>query len=157
LLSKGVRTFAYECESSLISAKGTPPSGLPEVIVATTDGSSTYYVQIQGQILAQYGSGVWAYVLPDHVGSVRQLTNAGGQVTLAQGYDPFGVLFEVAGSGASEFGYTGEQVDADTELVFLRARYYDPGSSRFISKDIFPGHPDSPQSLNGWSYVGNNS
>jgi RHS repeat-associated protein len=132
-------------------------TGLPEVIVATTGGASTYYVQIQGQILAQYGSGAWAYALPDHLGSVRQLTNAGGQVTLAQSYDPFGNLFEAAGSGASGFGYTGELWDVGTELVFLRARYYDPGSSRFISKDIFPGHPDSPQSLNGWSYVGNNS
>jgi uncharacterized protein RhaS with RHS repeats len=59
--------------------------------------------------------------LPDHLGSVRQLTNAGGQVTLAQSYDPFGNLFEAAGSGVSEFGYTGEQVDAGTELVFLWA------------------------------------
>ena len=81
-------------------------TSLPEVIVATSGGASTYYVQVGGQILAQYGSGVWAYALPDHLGSVRQLTNAGGQVTLAQGYDPFGVLFETAGSGASEFGYT---------------------------------------------------
>jgi len=37
------------------------------------------------QILAQYDSGAWAYALPDHLGSVRQLSNAGGQVTLAQG------------------------------------------------------------------------
>jgi YD repeat-containing protein len=43
--------------------------GLPEVIVATTDGASTYYVQIQGQILGQEESGAWAYVLPDHLGS----------------------------------------------------------------------------------------
>jgi hypothetical protein len=59
--------------------------------------------------------------LPDHLGSVRQLTNAGGQVTLAQSYDPFGNLFEAAGLGASGFGYTGELWDVGTELVFLRA------------------------------------
>jgi len=56
--------------------------GVPEVIVATTGGASTYYVQVRGQILVQHGSGVWTYILPDHLGSVRQLTNAGGQVTL---------------------------------------------------------------------------
>jgi uncharacterized protein RhaS with RHS repeats len=49
-------------------------------------------VQIQGQILAQHDAGAWAYVLPDHLGSVRQLVDATGQVTLAQSYDPFGVL-----------------------------------------------------------------
>jgi uncharacterized protein RhaS with RHS repeats len=100
------------------------------VIVATSGEASTYYVQIQSQILAQYGSGAWTYILPDHLGSVRQLTNAGEQVTLAQSYDPFGVLFEAAGSGVSPFGYTGEQVDVGTELVFLRARYYDPDTSQ---------------------------
>jgi hypothetical protein len=82
--------------------------GLPEVIVATTGGAGTYYVQIQGQILAQHQAGAWVYVLPDHLGSVRQLVDSGGQVALAQSYDPFGVPFEGAGSGTSEFGYTGE-------------------------------------------------
>jgi hypothetical protein len=62
--------------------------GLPEVIVATTDGASTYYVQVQGQVLAQQDSGTWAYVSPDHLGSVRQLVGADGQAALAQSYDP---------------------------------------------------------------------
>jgi YD repeat-containing protein len=66
--------------------------GLPEVIVATTGGASTRYVQVQGQILAEYEAGAWGYVLPDHLGSVRQLVDAAGQVSLAQGYDPFGNL-----------------------------------------------------------------
>jgi RHS repeat-associated protein len=130
--------------------------GLPEVIIATTGGASTYYVQVQGQILAQQEGGAWAYVLPDHLGSVRQLADAGGQATLAQSFDPFGSLFERAGTGASEFGYTGEQEDTGTDLLFLRARYYDRAMGRFLSKDIFPGRPDSPQSLNGWSYVEGN-
>jgi RHS repeat-associated protein len=132
-------------------------TGLPEVIVATTGGSSTYYMQVSGQILAQYGSGAWAYALPDHLGSVRQFTNAGGQVTLAQSYDPFGNLFEATGSGASEFGYTGEQVDAGTELLFLRARYYDPGVGRFLSRDPWLGNTQRPQTLHRFAYVLNNA
>ncbi len=67
-------------------------AGLPEVILATTGGASTRYVQVQGQILAQQEAGAWAYILPDHLGSVRQVLDAAGQVTLAQSYDPFGVL-----------------------------------------------------------------
>jgi hypothetical protein len=67
-------------------------TGLPEVIGATTAGSSIYCVQIQGQILARYDTGAWGYVLPDAFGSVRQLVDAAGQVTLAQSYNPFGVL-----------------------------------------------------------------
>jgi len=130
--------------------------GLPEVIVATSGGTSTYYVQVQGQILAQHGSGAWAYALPDHLGSVRQLSNAGGQVTLAQSFDPFGNLFETSGAATSAFAYTGEWYGSYNELLFLRARYYDPVVGRFLSRDLFPGNSDQPQSLNGWSYANGN-
>jgi uncharacterized protein RhaS with RHS repeats len=34
-----------------------------------------------------------AYHLADHLGSVRQLVNASGAVTLARSYDPFGLSF----------------------------------------------------------------
>jgi YD repeat-containing protein len=52
--------------------------GPPEVIVATTGGASTQYVQVQvqGQILAEQEAGAWGYVLPDHLGSVRTETDA---------------------------------------------------------------------------------
>jgi YD repeat-containing protein len=66
--------------------------GLPEVIVATTGGASTRYVQVQGQVLAQQDSGAWTHILPDHLGSVRQLVGSDSRVDLAQSFDPFGVL-----------------------------------------------------------------
>jgi RHS repeat-associated protein len=90
------------------------------------------------------------------VGSVRQLADADGQVTLAQSFDPFGVLLEADGSGASEFGYTGEQADGSTGLVFLRARYYDPAVGRFLAKDPFPGFAQRPATLHSYAYVTNN-
>jgi len=83
-------------------------------------------VQVQSQILGQEESGTWAYVLPDHLGSVRQLVDSEGQVSLAQSYDPFGVPFEASGSGASDFGYTREWYGSYNDLLYLRARYYDP-------------------------------
>jgi RHS repeat-associated protein len=129
---------------------------LPEVIIATPGGASTYYVQVQGQVLAQQEAGEWAYTLPDHLGSVRQQVDAAGQVSLAQSFDPFGVALESAGTGASEFGYTGEQEDPGTDLLFLRARYYDPYLNRFISPDTIIPDFRNPQSLNRYSYVVNN-
>jgi RHS repeat-associated protein len=133
--------------------------GLPEVIVATTDGASTYYVQIQGQILGQEESGKWAYVLPDHLGSAL-----GGSWWTPRGrcpwpggsYDPFGVPFEASGSGASDFGYTGEWWGSYNDLLFLRARYYDPAVGRFLSKDRFTGFDTLPQTQHSFAYVTNN-
>jgi RHS repeat-associated protein len=129
--------------------------GLPEVIAAS-GGATTHYLQVQGQVLAQYDSGTWGYVAPDALGSVRQVVDLAGSVTLAQSYDPFGNALEVAGSAESVFGYTGEQMDASTGLVYLRARYYGSGTGRFLSKDPWKGDDLRPQSLNGWSYVEGN-
>lgn len=100
-------TTTYTLDGSARLTAGVA-GGLPEVIVATTSGASTKYVQVQGQVLAQYDAGTWAYVLADHLGSVRQIVGSDGQVDPAQSFDPFGVPFESAGLGASEFGYTGE-------------------------------------------------
>jgi RHS repeat-associated protein len=84
---------------------------------------------------------------------VRQLTDGSGDVELAQGYTPFGVLLWREGSGASGYGYTGEREDGYIKLVFLRARYYDSYLGRFISPDTIIPDFTNPQSLNRHSYV----
>jgi RHS repeat-associated protein len=114
------------------------------------------YLQVQGQILAEYDAGAWGYVLPDHLGSVRQLVGSDSQVALAQSYDPFGVPFETSGSGESDFGYTGEWWNSEAALLYLRARYYEPYLNRFISPDTIIPDFENPQSLNRYSYVVNN-
>lgn len=40
-------------------------------------------------------------------------------------------------------------------MTFLRARYYQPETGRFVSRDVFPGIIALPQSLNRYSYVQN--
>ena len=49
--------------------------------------------------------------------------------------------------------YKGEQRDAEANLVYLRARHYDPTTGSFISKDPVEGALTIPQSQNGYSYV----
>jgi RHS repeat-associated protein len=130
-------------------------AGLPEVIASTTGASTTHYLQVGGQLLAQHGAGTSAYVLPDHLGSVRQLVEPTGDVMLAKNYQPFGEVLDSAGSGSSSFGFTGELVDA-TGLVYLRARYYEPQNARFVTQDTWQGIVERPSSLNKWVYVEGN-
>jgi hypothetical protein len=81
---------------------------------------------VQGQILAEYQAGAWGYVLPDALGSVRQLVAAAGQVSLAQSYDPFGALMsQFTNFPVSQpFGYipllaqAGEWWDAEAALLY---------------------------------------
>ena len=54
------------------------------------------------------------------------------------------------------YGYTGQEYDAETGLLYLRARYYDPAIGRFISADPYWGRLNEPASQNRYSYVHNN-
>ena len=129
--------------------------GLPQVIVETTGGETTHYV-FGHDLLAEQDGTAWAYHLGDGLGSVRQLAGEAGQVTLAQGYAPYGEPLWSEGSGTTGYGFTGEQWDAEAALLFLRARYYEPGTGRFVSKDLFSGSTQHPRTLNIYLYTGDN-
>jgi RHS repeat-associated protein len=94
----------------------------------------------------------WAYHHGDALGSVRQLTDGGSAITLAKGYQPFGDVLSSDGDASTPYGFTSEWTDV-TGMVFLRARYYEPGVGRFITRDVWPVDYTKPLSLNGWLYV----
>jgi RHS repeat-associated protein len=102
--------------------------------------------------LAEYESAAWEYLLADPLGSVRQIGNADGNVTLLKSYEPYGTVLNSQGNAASVFAYAGEQVDA-TGLVYLRARYYQALLGMFLSRDAWAGDALRPGSMNGWGYV----
>jgi len=102
--------------------------------------------------LEQRGT-AWEYLLADALGSVRQIVDANGNVTLAESYEPYGSVLTINGTASSIFGYAGEQIDTYIKLLFLRARYYSPETARFLSKDMWQGDYTRPQSLNAWMYV----
>jgi RHS repeat-associated protein len=56
------------------------------------------------------------------------------------------------GTSQQPFGYTGQQQDGNG-LVYLRARYYDPQSGRFLSRDAAQGKVDDPLSLDRYAYA----
>jgi RHS repeat-associated protein len=56
-----------------------------------------------------------------------------------------------SGSQVTEYEFAGQQTDP-TGLQYLRARYYDPTTGRFLSRDPFFGIPALPQSLDRYGY-----
>jgi len=95
---------------------------------------------------------VTEYFLGDALGSVRQLANSSGTVTLAKSYAPYGETRSSVGSGTSPFAYTGEQTDS-SGLTYLRSRYYASNTGRFLTRDTWMGDYNRPLSLNKWTYV----
>jgi RHS repeat-associated protein len=55
-----------------------------------------------------------------------------------------------------KFKFTGEALDPQTGLYYLRARYYDPSVGRFISKDPLLGVASAPATTNRYVYALNN-
>ena len=100
-------------------------------------------------------SGTWttSFYGYDGGGSVRQLTDSTGKVTDEYEYDAFGNSFTKSGTTPNNYLYRGEQFDADLGLYYLRARYYNPNTGRFLSRDPNAGYLDKPASLHKYLYA----
>ena len=83
----------------------------------------------------------------DGGGSVRALANAAGAVTDTYEYDGFGNGVSTSGSTPNNYLYRGEQYDPDLGLYYLRARYYNPLTGRFMSRD-----PEDPKPIDPSQY-----
>jgi RHS repeat-associated protein len=118
---------------------------VPEIL---QDGTNSYVYGL-GLISSTNGSGVQTYYDSDGLGSTTDLTNSSATKTDGYTYDAFGTPTHTSGSSTQPFQFAGQQTDADSGLQYLRARYYDPGTGRFLSRD--------PLGIgNGYSYASNN-
>jgi RHS repeat-associated protein len=126
-------------------------AGLTQVL---DDGTYSYTYGL-GRISQQQGT-TPEYFLSDALGSVRQMTDQSGAVTFAQTYDPYGVVTQAGGTSQSAYGFTGEMTDSYTNLVYFRARFYNPLDGRFQSRDSWGGDVNQPMSFNRWMYTSGN-
>jgi RHS repeat-associated protein len=120
------------------------------VVISDTEAVYLYGLDIIAQQQAER-----LYYVHDGLGSVRQLVDTTGQIETNYAYDPFGVPV-VGGEVYNPYQFTGEAWDAEVELLYLRARYYQPEVGRFITKDPWEGDPWRPGTLNQYVYVRNN-
>jgi RHS repeat-associated protein len=92
----------------------------------------------------------------DGLGSVVTLSDESGTPAAAYLYDAWGnpllTIRDRVGT-RNKFRFTGEALDTGTQMYYLRQRYYDPTSGRFVSRDVLPGTPGNPQTLNRYVYA----
>lgn len=89
------------------------------------------------QILVQEsGSGNVRWLLTDHLGSVRDLVDNSSAVMNHVQYASFGgVMAESNPAESTRYLFTGREHDAQTDLYYYRARFYDSIKGRFVSED----------------------
>jgi RHS repeat-associated protein len=133
------------------------PTGYPQVVEELTNGvvTRTYTYGLQRISQEQVISNTWtpSFYGYDGFGTVRQLTSSTGVITDTYDYDAFGNKINSTGSTPNNYLYRGEQLDSDLGLYYLRARYYNPLSGRFVSRDPQDGTPRDPGSQHKYNYA----
>ena len=101
-------------------------------------------------------------VFTDHLGSSSLVTNEDGEIVAVYDYYPYGddrIADEMGAEVHNRF--TGQELDEETDLHYYGARYYAAALAKFtqpdpaVLNDVVSLLSD-PQSLNYYSYVGNN-
>jgi len=119
--------------------------------VLLQDGS-TYYVSGPGGLPLEQISGSTAYFFHrDQIGSTRTLTDAQGNVVASFAFDAYGNMTSQSGSVSTPFLFAGQYRDPESGLYYLQARYYDPATGQFTSRD-----PKVESTWDPYSYVGGN-
>ena len=135
--------------------------GIPSVSVVKQGGNDRYYYvhlpdgQLLYRIAAADNSRHFYHF--DEAGSTLYLTVDGGAIAESYGITPFGRLTSSGGPADNPFtfiGAYGVMQEGDSGLYYMRARYYDSITGRFISPD--PVKSMHPSEINPYQYVRGN-
>jgi RHS repeat-associated protein len=140
-----------------------------------TNLETTIFVyDAMGKLIAEYSTQsaqnpTTLYTTQDHLNSPRIITGATGNIISRRDFMPFGEELDTdANYRTSNLKYgagdnirqkfTGYQKDAETQLDFAEARYYNNQHGRFTAVDplLSSGMSGNPQTFNRYIYVGNN-
>jgi RHS repeat-associated protein len=131
-------------------------TGFAQVVRESDPLGTTLRRHLYGSDLLRSDDGTSVYRHADGLGSTRLLTDAAGAISDSYDYSAYGLVVRRTGSAANPYQFAGEQRDPESGLDYLRARYYDPATGRFLSRDPLPGEETIPLSLNKYLYVHGN-
>lgn len=108
----------------------------PEIPLMLRAGNDYYVYGPDGLPLEEINSSSVDYLHHDQLGSTRVLTNSSGEVSGTYRYGPNGAFWKHTGSAGTLMGFAGQQrMRAATQLIYMRARTYDPVTAQFLSVD----------------------
>jgi RHS repeat-associated protein len=129
----------------------------PQVMAEyNSDGSlvkAYTYGDHPGPIAQSDRNGKSLYYLTDRMGSTRLVVDESGNDVGSYDYDAYGRIIKQSGTVDVEYLYNGEMYNFETGLQYLRARYLDVSTGRFISRDPFEGYVTNPISQNSYQYA----
>ncbi len=170
LVSDGSITLTYDGDGNLVAqtvggvtttylVDTQNPTGYAQIVEEQVSGqvqrTLTYGYDLISVNAVHGGSATPHFTGYDGLGTVRFLTDSAGTVTDEYEYEAFGGMLHSSGSTANPYRFTGERYDADLELYYLRARWYNQGTGRFLTRDTYAGNTFAPQTLHKYTYTHN--
>ena len=134
-------------------------------LVAMTNTGTTLFNWIcdeNGDYLGFTYCGVEYYYIRNLQNDVIGIKNPSGTVVVEYEYDPFGKVIATTGPLADTLGklnpirYRGYFYDTETGFYFLKSRYYDPETCRFINADGYVSTGQGILGYNMYAYCNNN-
>ncbi|MCP3997324.1 MAG: RHS repeat-associated core domain-containing protein, partial [bacterium] len=160
----------YDLDGNRVRMVVTPSSGpvtstdylvdtngpLSHVVAEVVDGSITaLYTRAGDQLIGLEGPSrnIQRYYHADGLGSARALSDELGAPAELYAYTAFGELLEPGGADPQPYRFAGESYDHHTAFYFNRARWLEPETGRFASKDPWQGAAFNVFSLHSYIYA----
>jgi len=165
-LSTGiVDTFTYNADGQRVQKQDSTGTtnhiwDLQNILEETNQSNVTQVIYTlqpagYGNVLSQDRKGTVRFYLFDGLGSADRLAGPTGLVTDNYVYEAFGTIAFTHGPTINPFKFVGQlgyYYDVDLFQYYVRARYYDPPTARWLQRDpLLPGFGDEAPYL----YIGN--
>jgi RHS repeat-associated protein len=116
-----------------------------------------WYIYLGDRLIAQYkGGNGTSYNHTDALGSPVARSNQYGTITSRTMFEAFGATASGSVPSGVGIGFTGHVNDADTGLVYMQQRYYEPLAGRFLSVDPVTTSHRNGSFFNRYKYANNN-
>jgi RHS repeat-associated protein len=126
-----------------LGAAGTSPS--PSATYSAANGATSAAAMIALRPIP----GTY-FLHQDQLGSTRKVTDPSGFAVDSLTYDAYGNP-TFTGTVGVALRYAGQYFDAESGMYYLRARYYEPATAQFLSKD-----PEVTTTRHAYAYVVDN-
>jgi RHS repeat-associated protein len=118
-----------------------------ELPLILNNGAESFVYGPQGMPVEQINTeGKVQYLHHDQAGSTRLTTGSTGTTEATFTYDGYGNLTGHTGTATTPLGYDAQYTTPDTNLIYLRARTYDPTTAQFLSRDPLAAITGEPYS-----------
>ena len=121
-----------------------------------------FHYDSNGNVIAMSRYGNKYYYVKNLQGDIEKIVDSSGKTVVTYTYDVFGKIISQTDTSDCDlaninpFRYRGYVYDSETGLYYLKSRYYDPVTGRFLNADMYCDTQSNIFETNMFAYCNNN-